>query len=111
MPLPVIAAGGWIASLISVSFIVSIIVKVVAAFGFTVFAFIGLDIGLDALESQLNSHMSGIPLGAKQLLDMAGITTIVSWIIGAYAFRLYITAGKSILANKGMTRKIRNMGR
>lgn len=86
----------FLAALLSTTFIVSLIARIIAGLGFSVVAFVGIDLALDSLELQMESYLNGFPLSAKQLLDMAGVTTIVFWIIQAYAARVLLNAGKSV---------------
>ena len=95
MPLPVIAAGGWLASFLTVGFIVSWITKIIAALGFTVVAYVGMEAGLDHLESLIDAQLNGLAFGLKQMLDLAGVTTVIHWLIEAVAFSMLIRAAKT----------------
>ena len=86
-----------LAYFISGSFLAATLFRVLAALGFSVVGFVGLDNVLDSLQSQMNSYFTGLPLTAKQLLDMAGITTIVFWIVQAYAASALLRVGRSFL--------------
>lgn len=98
MPLPLIAAGGsLLTTILSYTFIASLIARVLAALGLGVFAFVGLDQGLDALHGQINAHLGGAPADIKAILDMAGITTILFWIIQAHALRAVLRVGSIAL--------------
>lgn len=99
MALPAILLGGGSSILtrfLGITFIVGIIARVIAGLGFTVVSFVGLDLGLDALDNQLTSYLSGFPIEAKALLDMAGVTTMVKWVVGAYAFKVALGVGRSV---------------
>lgn len=84
-----------LALLISGTFIAGLVFRVIAALGFTVVSFVGLDLALDSLNSQMNTYLSDMPLTAKALLDMAGITTIVFWLTQAYAARVALSAART----------------
>ena len=101
MPLPLlpsIAVGGsLLTKWLSIAFIVGLISKIFIALGLGYFAFTGIDMGIDAIHLKLNSSLSGMPFDAKQLIDMAGITTILTWLINAYAFRVLVRGAKVAL--------------
>ena len=53
--------------------------------------FSGLDQGLDLLQASVNAALGGLTIDVKNLLDMSGITTGITWIINAHAFRLFVS--------------------
>lgn len=101
MALPAILLGGGssiVTRFLGITFLVGIIARVIAGLGFTVVSFVGLDLGLDALDNQLTSYLSWFPIEVKALIDLAGITTVVKWIVGAYAFKVALGVGRSFFA-------------
>lgn len=92
--LPILAGGGLLMKFISVAFIVGLIARVIAALGLGFFAFTGLDQGLDSIQAAINTNLTGMPFEVKQLLDMAGITTILFWILNAHAFKVFVSVAK-----------------
>ena len=101
MPLPlvpIIAAGApLLIRWLSVAFIAGLVARIIAAMGLSYFAFTGIDNGLDALQIAVNDSLTGMPFDVKQLLDMAGITTTIFWIIHAHAFGVLVRVSKFAL--------------
>lgn len=93
----------FLAGLLSTAFIAHLIARVLGALGFSVIAFVGVDLALDSLELQLNTYLNGFPLSAKYLLDRAGVTTIVFWIVQAYAAKVLMSAGRAVLMRSSAT--------
>lgn len=95
--LPLIAGGGLLAKFLSVAFLVGLFARFLAALGLGYFAFTGIDTALDDLQDAINGNLTGMPFDVKQLLDMAGITTILFWILNAHAFKVFISLSKFAL--------------
>ena len=99
--LPVVAAGSsLLIRFLSVAFIVGLVARIMAALGFAYFSFKGIDVAVDALQAGINNSLGGMSYDAKQLLDISGVTTIITWIINAFGFRLFIKTSKAVMFRK-----------
>ncbi len=92
--LPLITGGGLLAKFFSVAFIVGMIAKVLATLGLSYYAFVGIDASIDALQVQIDGTLTGMPFEVKNLLDMSGITTILTWLLNAHAFSVLVRLAK-----------------
>lgn len=96
--LPVITAGApLLIRFLSVAFIVGLISRILLALGLTYFAFTGVDAAVDILQDLVNQNLSGTSANIKALLDMSGLTTVLTWLMTAQAFKLLVQTSKFAL--------------
>lgn len=69
----------------SFGFLATLLAQILKYLGLSVVGFTAVDLVMDPLIAQFDSYLSGVPSAARSLIDLAGITTVVQWMISAYA--------------------------
>ncbi len=96
--MPIIA---WFFVLIlSVPFIVGFIVRLLAMLGLSYYVFTGVDIAIDTIHDIIFDYIGTLPSAVVQLLDTAGVTTGLTWILNAYLFLVFIRLAHFTLFGK-----------
>jgi uncharacterized membrane protein YeiH len=98
MAVPLIAgAGALLGKAITVTAVAGFLAKFLAAIGLAVFSVVGVDAAFDLIHNTLTSYLGGVAADVVAFIDISGITTVISWTMGAYAARISIQAAKASL--------------
>ncbi len=85
MPLPLIAffTGGLFARVIAFV-LASVVVRIVAAVGFAVVTYIGIDLIFGQIEAQVNTNLGALPADMYAVLDIFGFIFSIQMILSAF---------------------------
>mgnify|MGYP000255009981 CR=1 FL=1 len=87
MPAPLVAGAVWTFITIILS---SLIIRVVIALGVGIIVYSGIDAGLDAAQTYIETEWSGLPAYMLQLLGILQLDTAIAIILAAYSARFTI---------------------
>ena len=100
----------WLLFISSGAILASLVFKVIALIGIAFFTLVGVSVGLDAIQAEMNQNLNGIPINALSLLRMSGITTVIHWILAAYAFRVLVSGAKMLTGSRSRLQEMFGSG-
>ena len=97
MPLfvPTLMSGLW--TLLSAS-VVTLALKMLAAIGFGVVVYSGIDLGISAIETELLSNLNGLPADMLQIMRIWEFDTGIKIIIAGYGANLALRTSTGLLS-------------
>lgn len=103
MPLPAIAAGGFLAQVLGYVFafaISKVVVKLVTALGVGYVTYVGFSSLIDMVQGYIDSNLGGLPANVFQVINIVNVPAAINLILSAYAARYTLfTLSKRLVFN------------
>ena len=93
MPLPALAAGGFLSQVFAYvigSAIARIVVKVLSAFGVGYLVYTGMDSLITQVQGYLDANLGSLPVSVLQVINIVNIPAAINLILSAYSARYTI---------------------
>lgn len=103
MPLPAIAATGFLSQVLGYVFafaISKVVVKVLSALGVSFVVYTGFSSLIDLVQGYINTTMGGLPSHVFQIINIVNVPAAINLVLSAYAARYTLfTLNKRLVFN------------